>query len=105
MMQKDPIPENRTELKEKLNRDAGKIRWSALEEQQANELVIVVSDGLDLIEVACGFAEDNLSQIKQLLDAKSVAKVANEQAQQWLEADLEFWAVVVAPWVLVQVKK
>lgn len=89
----------------KLNHDTAKIKWRALHEHQQEESVIAVSTDLDLIDVACEFTLDNSSQVKAWLEQAQVAKVSDEQAQQWKTEDRELWAVVVAPWVLVQNQK
>jgi hypothetical protein len=45
---------------------------------------------------------DNTSQFEQWIADKEVGPVTDEQARQWFEANQELWAVVAAPWVLVQ---
>lgn len=89
----------------KLNHDTAKIKWSALHEHQQEESVIAVSTDLDLIDVACEFTLDNSAQVKAWLEQAQIAKVSDEQAQQWKTEERELWAVVVAPWVLVQNQK
>ena len=39
---------------------------------------------------------------QQWIDAGEVAPVSDQQALAWYEANEELWAVVAAPWVLVQ---
>lgn len=92
-------------LKQKLNLDTAKIHWQALAEHQQQEAVVEVDPGLDLIVVASEFVRDNRDQVKGWLDAGQVAKVSDEKAQAWQRQDKELWAVVVAPWVLVQEPK
>lgn len=92
-------------VRQKLNIDTAKINWGALHEHQQKECVIAVSTGLDLIDVACEFTFDNIDQVKAWLEQAQITKVSGEQAQQWKLEDRELWAVVVAPWVLVQEQK
>jgi len=92
-------------LRQKLNRDTARISWSLLDQYQQQESVIEVSSDLDMIDVACGFAEDNSAQVAAWLEQSQISKVSEEQARLWKEEDREIWAVVVAPWVLVQEKK
>lgn len=92
-------------IKQKLNHDTAKIEWSALQEPLRQELVIKVSTDLDLIEVGCQFSLDNHDQVKAWMDSAQVQKVDDAQAQAWSEDNRELWAVVVAPWVLVQEPK
>ena len=89
-------------LKTKLNRDTAKINWSALQEHHQKEAVIRGENSQDLVTVAGEFVQDNHSQVKEWLDQGAIAKVGIERGQQWLEDDIELWAVVVAPWILVQ---
>lgn len=92
-------------LEEKLNRDTARIDWLALAQFQQQKAVIEVDQQLDLIEVACHFARDDHAQVKQWLANSSVRKVDDELSQVWKDENREVWAVVVAPWVLVQIEK
>lgn len=90
------------ELKIKLNKETAKINWQELQRFYASGSVIAVSADMDLIEVASQFSVDNSSAVSSWLEAGSVYKVDDKQAGLWFEQETEFWAVVVAPWVLIQ---
>ncbi len=92
-------------IRQKLNHDTARIRWSELREAQQQELVIRVSTDLDLIDTACQFTLDNSAQVQAWLQLGQVQKVDSERAEGWDVEDRELWAVVVAPWVLVQEPK
>lgn len=92
-------------VRQKLNQDTAKIKWGALHEHQLIECVIAVSADLDLIDVAYEFTFDNHDQVKAWMEQEQIMKVSDDQAQQWKTEDRELWAVVVAPWVLVQEQK
>ena len=92
-------------IRQKLNHDTAKIKWGALHEHQQIECVIAVSTDLDLIDVACEFTLDNHDLVKVWLERAQITKVTDKQAQQWKIEERELWAVVVAPWVLVQEQK
>lgn len=92
-------------IRQKLNHDTAKIAWSALHEHQQQQSVITVSVDLDLIDVACEFTLDNHEQVKTWLEQAKIEKVSDDQAQAWLAVERELWAVVVAPWILVQEPK
>lgn len=99
----DEIDPNDIEsLKKKLNQDTAKINWSLLAEHQQQQAVVEVDSSLDLILVGCEFVRDNRGQVEEWLRAGLIAKVSDEKSRIWTEDDLEMWAVVVAPWVLVQ---
>ena len=92
-------------LRAKLNGETGKIVWKELEKHYARGVVVVVDKNLDLVEVALQFAEDNKDPIEKWLTSGEVARAMAEDAKRWVETDPVFWAVVVAPWVLVQEKE
>ncbi len=92
-------------LHAKLNMETSQIAWSELLRYFAGGLVIVVSNELDLVDVAARFSIDDKMMVEQWLNAGKIAKATDEQATTWLEADSLLWAVVARPWVLVQENK
>jgi len=96
------MADQKEELKVKLNAETGKLVWKELEPHYARGAVIKVSVNLDLVEVAICFAEDDKEVIERWLTSGELARMDQEDAQRCNEEDLLFWAVVVAPWVLVQ---
>jgi len=89
-------------LKQKLNLDTARIGWSLLADYQKEGGVIEVMPQLDLIDVATAFALDSSENVKQWLELGLIQKVDSQQSELWLQESLEPWAVVVAPWVLIQ---
>lgn len=90
------------ELKTKLNKEAAKIGWQELERFYASGAMVAVGSGMDLIEVACQFSQDNSAVVQAWLAEGQVYKVDDKQAISWQQQQAVLWAVVVAPWVLVQ---
>ena len=45
---------------------------------------------------------DNTARFEQWIESGEVAPVSDQQALAWYQANAELWAVVAAPWVLVQ---
>ncbi len=86
----------------KVNLETSRIAWKELQRFFASGATIAVASGLDLVEVAFQISEDNKAQVEQWMAAGQLAKVSDEQARAWLEADADVWAVVVSPYVLVQ---
>jgi hypothetical protein len=86
----------------KLNGETARIPWRELQRYFASGLVIQVNEELDLVDVAARVAKDDTATVSQWMDENRLGKVADEQAQAWLEADTQVWAVVVRPWILVQ---
>ncbi len=89
----------------RLNKETARIGWSELARLFASGVVIVVADGLDLVDVARNFIEDDKGRIKKLLDLGNIHNAETADAERWNTANAEVWAVVVAPWVLVQENK
>lgn len=86
----------------RINLETSKIAWKELQRFFAGGKVLIASSDLDLVEVAFQMSEDNIEQIRQWATAGRLARVTDEQAREWFEADALVWAVVVRPWVLVQ---
>lgn len=98
-------PQKDTELRQKVNRETGRLPWSELMRHFASGNVVWIADELDLVEVAVLIAHDDKSSVGQWMAAGQIAKVSDQQAQAWLEADASLWACVVSPFILVQQQK
>ena len=94
--------EQREILKAKLNQETAKASWAELQPFFARGQTIYVAPGLDLVDVAVAFSEDNAAEISLWREKGLVDKVSDTQATQWYGADQTLWSVVVMPWVLVQ---
>ncbi|MDT8385949.1 MAG: DUF2288 domain-containing protein [Thiogranum sp.] len=84
------------------NQQTARITWPELERHFARGVVIEVDAGLDLVEVATSFANDEQPVVQEWLAAGQVQPLSTDTARRWNRGDAELWAVVVAPWVLVQ---
>jgi len=89
-------------LFQKLNQETGKINWIELQKYFAKGVLIVVARELDLIKIAEQISEDQNKVIAPYLNSGKIYRAADEDAIRWNERNQSFWAVVVAPWVLVQ---
>lgn len=86
----------------KLLGETAAIGWQELQPVFARGALLRVAADCDLIEAALAVAEDDGAKVAQWMASGQLGKLAVEQAQDWLERDPDLWAVVVAPWVLVQ---
>lgn len=93
---------NNDETKAKLNLETSRIRWHELQTYYARGQVVRVGKALDLLDVASELTADNRALFEQWLAAGDVGDVPPDMARAWYDRDAELWAVVVAPWVLVQ---
>lgn len=89
-------------LRAKLNAETGKLPWSELERHFARGVLIKVAAELDLVNVALTLARDDKAAVEAWLRQGQIARVASEDALQWHQQQSQFWAVVAAPWVLIQ---
>lgn len=94
-----PIDE---ELKARLNSETGKLGWPELQRHFARGVVVIAAPGMDLVEVATRMSMDDGDTVGQWLAAEKIRRANEEDARRWVESDSLFWAVVVAPWVVVQ---
>lgn len=86
----------------KINSETARIRWKDLQRYFAGGYTLLVDDSLDLVEVAYQMHRDNAAQVEQWMLQQQIRQVNNEEARQWYNDDLELWACVVKPWVLIQ---
>jgi len=93
---------SKTHTVQDLHAETARIRWQELEVHFARGVVIRVASELDLVEVAMGFANDDKQAVERWITAGQVEHLGMETARDWNDRDPELWAVVVAPWVVVQ---
>lgn len=89
-------------LRAKLNLETAQLAWTEIERHFARGVVIRVAAGLDLVDAALQVAENNAAAVQAWLAEGRLAKAELADAEDWHARQPRFWAVVVAPWVLVQ---
>ena len=85
-----------------LNAQTGKLTWPELARHFARGVVISIDPSQDLVEVAECLVKDSSDTVERLFQQGKLHRADDVDAIRWHESDSEFWAVVVAPWVLVQ---
>lgn len=98
-------PEKDLELRNKVNRETARLPWTELIKHFAQGNVVWVANSLDLVDVAVRISHDDKANISQWMNAGLIAKVSDQQAQDWLVANAQLWASVVSPFILVQQEK
>jgi hypothetical protein len=101
----DPDGQRATLLRNEYHSQTAQIPWHDLQTYYARGSVVCVSPALDLVEVAVQLGLDNSAQFEQWIASGDVAGVTEAQALQWYEANTTLWAVVAAPWVLIQLTR
>ncbi len=87
----------------KLNLETAQIPWHELQRFFAQGKVLCINNNQDLVSIAESIANDDSQHIDELIKSNTINLVSDQQAKQWFENDQNVWAVVVAPWVLVQI--
>ena len=91
--------------KQELNQQTARVYWQELETHFARGVVVEVDSDLDLVEVATCFANDDKPAVEQWINDGRVQHLGMATAKDWAARDPELWAVVVAPWVVVQERR
>ena len=88
-----------------LNLETARIKWQELETHFARGVVIRVDSDMDLVKVATCFANDDKPAVETWISEGKVQHLGIHTAKDWGGRDPELWAVVVAPWVVVQERR
>jgi hypothetical protein len=89
-------------LKARLNSETAKIGWLEIQRFFAKGQVFIVANELDLIEMAAKIIQDEKGSVEKWLEQGLILQATTDDAKRWNEKDPDLWAVVVAPWILVQ---
>lgn len=89
-------------LSHKLNQETGQINWGELQRHFARGVVVVVNKELDLVKIAEQLSLDQGEAIQSLINSSMIHRATDDDAIRWHEQKTTFWAIVIAPWVLVQ---
>ena len=91
-------------LREEFHKQTARIPWHDLQKYYAAGSVVRVSESLDLVSVAVQLGMDNSGKFRQWIADGAVCPVSDSDALAWYQCNQELWAVVAAPWVLVQLE-
>ena len=98
----DPDNLNDEELRQRINLETGQLNWSELQRYFARGVVILIDPQLDLVDVAVAFSNDDTPIVERWMKDKLIQPATDEDALSWQDSAPQFWSVVVAPWVLIQ---
>lgn len=96
------LPDNEGPLQQRLFNQTAMVLWKELERHFARGVVLHVDASLDLVDVAVHVVEDNAQQLKAWMKSGHVAALTDTVAAKWAKEQPVIWALVAAPWVLVQ---
>ncbi len=90
--------------KEQLNLETAEVCWAEIEVFFAQGKLLIVEENQDLVEVAALIADNQVEPLKTLIDKKQVSFASPEWVKENCDDTKFLWAVVVAPYVLAQLK-
>lgn len=90
------------DLEKRLNGQTARIEWTELQRYYARGVVREVTRGLDLIEVGRAIIDNNKEQVETWIETARLRVPQDDRAREWLADNAQLWALVIAPWVLVQ---
>ena len=96
------MTEHASTLYAKLLGETAAISWQELQPVFARGALLWVEGTQDLVAVAQAVAENDKGKVAGWLQAGVLGRVDDARAEDLLARDPQLWAVVVAPWVLVQ---
>lgn len=92
-------PDLRTELSQMV----GPAPWYNLLPHAARDNLVIVTPGLDLVEVGVAIAGDNVSAVQRWISEALIAKPTAEQLTDWdRDRSRQFQVLIVQPYVLIQ---
>ncbi|MBP0011658.1 MAG: DUF2288 domain-containing protein [Roseofilum sp. SID2] len=91
------------DIRERLTQEIDRAQWQWLKPHIARDNVVVVTQGLDLVDVGVAIATDQLTSVQHWISEQLIAKPTLEQLNHWERVeDQQFEALIVQPYVLVQ---
>jgi len=90
------------DLETRLNGQTAKIHWHELQRYFASGVIRQLAGGEDLVLVGKAIIDNDSARVQELLDNERLTVPDAACAQRWYDANTELWALVIAPWVLVQ---
>jgi len=86
-------------LQSRLKDEVGTVSWSWLRVHEKHGVLFLVTEELDLAEVAVEVAEDRVAQIKIWLESEHLARPTPNQVAEWEANGGLFSGIIVKPYV------
>lgn len=95
-----------TSIQEQLAQDLADVSWKDIIPHCQRDAVIVVYEGLDMIEVGVAIAQDNIAQVQVWVAEQLLQKPSAEQLSLWNQSPEQLFSVlIVAPYVLMSIPR
>ncbi|GAA3967296.1 DUF2288 domain-containing protein [Allohahella marinimesophila] len=86
----------------KLLEQTALIHWDELQVHFARGALIRVAEDINLVETAFSIVKNDTAAVSELQANHQIDGPTDADALLWAEQNPEFWALVIAPWVLIQ---
>ncbi|HKJ04689.1 MAG TPA: DUF2288 domain-containing protein [Geopsychrobacteraceae bacterium] len=94
---------DRIELRDTFETDLAEVSWKELRIHLKRDAIILVTDDLNLVDVAVDIAADNKTQVALWISSGKLTKPSSEQIEQWTAMlDTPFRMLIAQPYILVQ---
>jgi hypothetical protein len=94
-----------SDLRQELTQSLDEAAWEWLAPHAERGAVIVVAPNLDIVDVGVAIANNQTTSISHWIDEQLITKPTQQQQTQWAETiELQFTALIVQPYVLIQEK-
>ena len=94
----------REELVAKLNGETAIVAWQEIERFFAKGNLLLIAKDVDLINCAADMSMDNGEAVGKLINAEKIQAMPVGFVKDNCKPETEFWTVVVAPYILAQLK-
>jgi hypothetical protein len=95
-----------TSIQEQLAQDLADVSWKDIIPHCQRDAVIVVYEGLDMIEVGVAIAQDNIAQVQVWVAEQLLQKPSAQQLSLWNQSPEKLFSVlIVAPYVLMTIPR
>lgn len=87
---------------EDLKQECAPIAYKEIEQFFARGMLVLVTDDLDIIDVALVIQADDTKQLNEWISQERVIRVHDDYAIKWSKQQMLLMAVTAVPWLLVQ---
>lgn len=92
-----------SDLRTQLTDHLDEAEWDWLIPHVQRDAVILVTQGLDLLDVGVAIASDQVSSVQAWIDGQLIGKPSNTQLGNWnSDRTKRFQTLIIQPYVLIQ---
>jgi hypothetical protein len=92
-----------SDLRTQLTDNLDEAEWDWLIPHVQRDAVILVTQGLDLLDVGVAIASDQVSSVQAWIDGQLIGKPSNTQLGNWnSDRTKRFKTLIIQPYVLIQ---